>query len=196
MAKSNDIARLGKSRGAWQQSGRGPGKMEQSFGCRLPVPLLPSTLPFWLLRVSASLPGPSATQNEPRIVTSEEVIIWDSWSRSPCSVTSPPALTSLAFSYWAKNGWNWPPLTIMLATWNTGSTGGEPGFQANTTASMILSALLAQTPPSKWRPGLPSPAVHGLRTGMKGRMPRGTAGLLAVPAQSGLGTRRMLSLHH
>uniref|UniRef100_F6U686 Neuroplastin n=1 Tax=Equus caballus TaxID=9796 RepID=F6U686_HORSE len=67
---------------------------------------LPSTLALSLLLVSGSLlPGPGAAQNEPRIVTSEEVIIRET-SALPvtlqCNLTS--SSHTLTYSYWTKNG--------------------------------------------------------------------------------------------
>uniref|UniRef100_A0A4X1TLE3 Neuroplastin n=3 Tax=Sus scrofa TaxID=9823 RepID=A0A4X1TLE3_PIG len=67
---------------------------------------LPSALALSLLLVSGSLlPGPGAAQNEPRIVTSEEVIIRES---PVLPVTLQCNLTSnshtLTYSYWTKNG--------------------------------------------------------------------------------------------
>nr|KAF6486232.1 neuroplastin [Rousettus aegyptiacus] len=67
---------------------------------------LPSALALSLLLVSGSLlPGPGAAQNEPRIVTSEEVIIRDSPALPvtlQCNLTSNSH--TLAYSYWTKNG--------------------------------------------------------------------------------------------
>ncbi|XP_017403553.1 neuroplastin isoform X3 [Cebus imitator] len=68
--------------------------------------LLPSALALSLLLVSGSLlPGPGAAQNEPRIVTSEEVIIRDSPVLPvtlQCNLTSSSHI--LTYSYWTKNG--------------------------------------------------------------------------------------------
>ncbi|XP_043845304.1 neuroplastin isoform X4 [Dromiciops gliroides] len=67
---------------------------------------LPSSLVLSLLLVTGSLlPGPGAAQNEPRIVTSEEVIIRDSPAPPftlQCNLTS--SSHSLQYSYWTKNG--------------------------------------------------------------------------------------------
>nr|XP_006971557.1 neuroplastin isoform X3 [Peromyscus maniculatus bairdii] len=66
---------------------------------------LPSALALSLLLVSGSLlPGPGAAQNEPRIVTSEEVIIRDSLLpvTLQCNLTS--SSHTLMHSYWTKNG--------------------------------------------------------------------------------------------
>uniref|UniRef100_A0A5F8H0Z0 Neuroplastin n=1 Tax=Monodelphis domestica TaxID=13616 RepID=A0A5F8H0Z0_MONDO len=67
---------------------------------------LPSSLALSLLLVTGSLlPVPGAAQNEPRIVTSDEVIIRDSPAPSftlQCNLTS--SSHSLQYSYWTKNG--------------------------------------------------------------------------------------------
>ncbi|KAM9070070.1 neuroplastin isoform 1-T3 [Sarcophilus harrisii] len=67
---------------------------------------LPNSLALFLLLVTGSLlPGPGAAQNEPRIITSEEVIIRESPAPSftlQCNLTS--SSHSLQYSYWTKNG--------------------------------------------------------------------------------------------
>ncbi|XP_006888380.1 PREDICTED: neuroplastin isoform X4 [Elephantulus edwardii] len=67
---------------------------------------LPSALALSLLLVSGSLlPGPGAAQNEPRIVTSEEVIIRENIVLPivlQCNLTS--SSHTLTYSYWTKNG--------------------------------------------------------------------------------------------
>uniref|UniRef100_A0A8B9YCC0 Neuroplastin n=1 Tax=Bos mutus grunniens TaxID=30521 RepID=A0A8B9YCC0_BOSMU len=86
-------------------SGPGPFAVPSSAG-RMSGSSLPSALALSLLLVSGSLlPGPGAAQNEPRIVTSEEVIIRESPAPSvtlQCNLTSNSH--TLTYSYWTKNG--------------------------------------------------------------------------------------------
>ncbi|XP_016057083.1 PREDICTED: neuroplastin isoform X3 [Miniopterus natalensis] len=87
--------------------GSGPGPFAlRSSAERMSGSSLPSALVLSLLLVSGSLlPGPGAAQNEPRIVTSEEVIIRDSPALPvtlQCNLTSSSHI--LTYSYWTKNG--------------------------------------------------------------------------------------------